>query len=77
MRLLVDEEGLGWDISWNICCRSFAYTNHTLLPEALEKWPIEIMDLLLPRPLEIFYEIISRFLKVKNKFNQIQLKLLI
>jgi starch phosphorylase len=45
MRLLVDEEGLGWDISWNICCRSFAYTNHTLLPEALEKWPIEIMDL--------------------------------
>jgi starch phosphorylase len=77
MRLLVDEEGLDWDISWNICCRSFAYTNHTLLPEALEKWSIEIMDLLLPRLLEIIYEINRRFLKVKNIFIRIHLKMLI
>ncbi|MBO6103229.1 MAG: glycogen/starch/alpha-glucan phosphorylase [Opitutales bacterium] len=63
MRLLVDVENLGWDKSWSLCRRVFAYTNHTLLPEALEKWPVPMFEKVLPRHLQIIYEINSRWLK--------------
>jgi glycogen phosphorylase len=62
MRILVDEEHLTWDAAWQICVRTFAYTNHTLLAEALEKWPINIFAPLLPRIYQIIEEINRRFL---------------
>jgi len=62
MRLLVDEQRVGWDEAWSLVTRSMAYTNHTLLPEALEKWPVHMFRSLLPRLLEIIYEINARFL---------------
>ncbi|MCR5537429.1 MAG: glycogen/starch/alpha-glucan phosphorylase [Succinivibrio sp.] len=62
MRLLVDEEGIEWNAAWNIVTTTFNYTNHTLLPEALEKWPVYIFEKILPRHLEIIYEINYRFL---------------
>ncbi len=62
MRLLLDQYGLGWETAWNVTCRTFAYTNHTLLPEALEKWPLSLFGQILPRHLEIVYEINRRFL---------------
>lgn len=62
MRLLVDDEGLEWDRAWDLTKRTVNYTNHTVLPEALEKWPVRLMEELLPRHLEIIYEINHRFL---------------
>jgi glycogen/starch/alpha-glucan phosphorylases len=62
MRILLDEAHLGWDEAWDLTVRTLAYTNHTLLPEALEKWPVELFELLVPRQLEIIYEINRRFL---------------
>lgn len=63
MRILMDEHGLSWEKAWDITTRSCAYTNHTLLSEALEKWPIELFERLLPRHTKIVYEINRRFLK--------------
>lgn len=62
MRLFIDEEGLDYSTAWDITSRTFNYTNHTLLPEALEKWPVRIFEKLLPRHLEIIYYINYRFL---------------
>jgi glycogen phosphorylase len=62
MRMLVDDEGLGWDDAWDITVATLAYTNHTILPEALEKWPVSLFGRVLPRHLEIVFEINRRFL---------------
>jgi len=62
MRILLDQAGLGWDQAWDLTVRTLAYTNHTLLPEALEKWPVDMFERSLPRHLEIIYEINRRFL---------------
>ncbi|MGB7932014.1 MAG: glycogen/starch/alpha-glucan phosphorylase [Gammaproteobacteria bacterium] len=69
MRLLVDERHLDWDTAWEITRNTFGYTNHTLLPEALETWPLDMFGELLPRHLEIIYEINQRFLaEVRARF---------
>lgn len=64
MRILLDDAKLGWDEAWDLTQRTLAYTNHTLLPEALEKWPLPWFEAMLPRQLEIIYEINRRFLEV-------------
>jgi len=69
MRILLDDAHLGWDDSWELTKKTLAYTNHTLLPEALEKWPVAWFDMLLPRHLEIIYEINRRLLdEVRLRF---------
>jgi len=69
MRILLDDAHLGWDQAWDITERTLAYTNHTLLPEALEKWPVDWFSTVAPRLLEIIYEINRRFLdSVRRKF---------
>ena len=69
MRILIDEEGLGWDQAWDITTKCCAYTNHTIMSEALEKWPIELFSRLLPRVYQIIEEINRRFiLKIQQKY---------
>jgi starch phosphorylase len=69
MRILLDEAGLGWDEAWDLTRRTLGYTNHTLLPEALEKWPVTWFELMLPRHLEIVFEINRRLLdEVRARF---------
>ena len=69
MRILMDEEGLGWDEAWEVTRKSVAYTNHTIMSEALEKWPIELFSRLLPRVYQIIEEINRRFIiEVQNRY---------
>ena len=69
MRILIDQEGLPWEQAWNIVFRTCAYTNHTILPEALERWPVSLMEELLPRILDIIYYINHLFLiEVRQMF---------
>lgn len=63
MRILLDQEKLSWEEAWDVCTLTFAYTNHTLLPEALERWPVAMLQLILPRHLQIIYEVNARHLK--------------
>ena len=67
MRLFMDDHGLLWNEAWAICEKTFAYTNHTVLPEALETWPVALLSRLLPRQLEIIYEINQRFIDYLKK----------
>ncbi len=69
MRILMDEEGLGWDEAWEVTTKTCAYTNHTIMAEALEKWPIELFSRLLPRIYQIVEEINRRFIEeIKAKY---------
>lgn len=62
MRILVDEEEVPWDNAWEIVINTFFFTNHTVLPEALEKWPVPLFEHLLPRHLQIIYDIVSSYI---------------
>lgn len=67
MRILIDHEGVDWNAAWNICNQTFGYTNHTVLPEALERWPVDLMERLLPRHLLLIYDINFYFLEMVKK----------
>jgi starch phosphorylase len=76
MRLLLDIEGMSWEEAWDITVNTFAYTNHTLMPEALERWTVDMMDRVLPRHMQIIYEINRRFLnEVAQKYPDNERKL--
>ena len=62
MRILVDEEEVPWNSAWDIVTNTFFFTNHTVLPEALEKWPFPLFEHLLPRHLQIIYDIVSSYI---------------
>ena len=66
MRLLVDIEGITWDVAWNVTQRACAYTNHTLMPEAVERWSVGLLEYLLPRHLQIIYQINFLHLQVNQ-----------
>src|SRR5262249_54487081 len=69
MRLLVDEHGMAWDKAWHVTTQSLGYTNHTLLPEALEVWPLPLFKRVLPRHVEIIFELNQRFLdEVRRRY---------
>ena len=71
MRILLDDVHLGWDQAWDLTKKTLAYTNHTLLPEALEKWPVELFEMFIPRHLEIIYEINRRLIdEVRLRFSR-------
>ena len=67
MRILIDSEELDWDFAWDITTKTFGYTNHTVLPEALERWSVNLLEYVLPRHVQIIYEINNRFLKIIRK----------
>ena len=71
MRILVDIEGLPWDKAWTITVNTCAYTNHTVLPEALERWPVHLLGRLLPRHLDIMYYINHLFMQVSTVNSEI------
>ena len=68
MRILCDEHGFNWDQAWTLCGKTFSYTNHTLMPEALETWPVSLMQQVLPRHLEIIFRINKEFLDLAARF---------
>jgi starch phosphorylase len=68
MRIFVDVEGMSWDKAWDLTVRTCAYTNHTVLPEALERWPCALLEYVLPRHLQIIYEINLKHLQEVGKF---------
>lgn len=67
MRVLVDDEGLEWDQAWDVTTRTFAFTNHTVLPEALEKWAVPMIEHLLPRHMQIIFDINLFFLQTVER----------